>query len=69
MMELKRLDNLYSCENGINNLEDNLYQDFSELFRKSFNPAEMSSDYKFFYDRCENMRRKKVKTAEETCQL
>jgi hypothetical protein len=69
MNELQRLDNLYSSEMGVNQKEDNLFEDFSELFRKSFNPSEINSDYKFFYDRCENIRSKKLKTADEMYKL
>jgi hypothetical protein len=45
-------------------VEDNVADDYSELFRKSF-VQEASSDSKFFYDRCESMRSKKLKTTEE----
>ena len=42
--------------------------DYSELFKKSF-VQEVSSDAKFFYDRCENMRGKKLKVTEEILRI
>lgn len=32
-------------------------------------PGELHSDYKFFYDRCEGMRGKKLKTTEEVFRI
>lgn len=69
MIELERLDNLYATQNALNCHQDNLFEDFSELFKKSFNPTEISSDYNFFYDRCENVTMKKIRMAQEVCQL
>jgi hypothetical protein len=41
--------------------ENDLFDDFADLFKKSVNPNEVNSDYKFFYDRLENVRNKKLK--------
>lgn len=64
-----RLDNILNSQNGKDDLQDDVFSDFSDLFRKSISTNEISSDYKFFYDRCENIRLKKLKTLDETINL
>jgi hypothetical protein len=66
--ELEKLNNLYASELNNPQLEDNLVEDYSELFKKSF-IQELNSDSKFFYDRCESMRGKKLKTTEEVLRI
>ena len=61
MMELQRLDNLYATDSQKGN--ENPFEEFSELFRKSVNQFEINSDYRFFHDRCESIRSKKLKTS------
>lgn len=67
--ELQRMNTLYASEhNNQQQVEDNLAEDYSELFKKSF-VTEVSSDCKFFYDRCESMRAKKLKATEEVLRI
>lgn len=49
-------------------IADDLVEDYSELFKKSF-IQELNCDSKFFYDRCESMRGKKLKTTEEVLRI
>jgi hypothetical protein len=69
MMELQRLDNLYATDVNHKSADSNPFEEFSELFRKSVNQFEINSDYRFFHDRCDSIRSKKLKTAEETVKI
>lgn len=59
---LQRLNRLYEEP-------DDVFADFSDLFHKSVHPNQINSDYRFFYDRCDNIRAKKGKCVEEIISL
>ena len=62
--ELERLANLYNQEEGQAG-NDNILEEYSELFKKSFSPNDLNSDYKFFHDRCQNVVKKKIQASQE----
>lgn len=61
---MQRLDNLYAGDASNRNEEENPFEEFSDLFRKSVNQFEINSDYRFFHDRCDKIRTKKLDTSQ-----